>query len=52
MTNTLEPTIDKQKKKIGEGKEPDCKAWGEDLVTSTTIERPLKNVDTISLADP
>jgi hypothetical protein len=58
MTNTFGQTIDKHRKKSGEGTEPwgtpENKARGDDLATSTstTIERPFKNVDTIFLADP
>jgi hypothetical protein len=58
MTNTFGQTIDKHRKKSGEGTEPrgkpEKKTRGDDLAssTSTTIERPFKNVDTITLADP
>jgi hypothetical protein len=57
-TDTFGQTIDKYGKKSGAGTEPwvtpENKARGDDLApsTSTTIERPFKNVDTIFLADP
>jgi hypothetical protein len=56
MTNTFGQTIDKHRKKSGEGTEPwgtpENKAQGDDLVPSTTIQKPFKNVDAISLAEP
>jgi hypothetical protein len=52
MTNTFGQTIDKHRKKVVKVQKteswgtPDNKAWGDNLVpsTSTTIEPPLKNV--------